>query len=133
MRERSLAANSESKPKNCCEDLVSTHEATTTRNVFQNPVVRKLIKPSDDGSFGSHTSGPIVALPAEPKIVMQMNSKSFGCCAPVPTAAPRKVREVRQVKSGKEAHCKREAVSMTLNNVCNISVFLGIPRSRYAA
>ncbi|KAJ8734038.1 hypothetical protein PYW07_014589 [Mythimna separata] len=43
-------------------------------NINRNSVIWKKMTPADNGTFGSHTTGPIVALPVETRVIMRADN-----------------------------------------------------------
>ncbi|XP_022829083.1 uncharacterized protein LOC111358254 isoform X2 [Spodoptera litura] len=65
-------------------------ESLKSTNIHRGAGIRKVfgIKPSTAGSFGSHTSGPVVKLPQETKLVMRFENQ--GCHRQVSKNSPKR-------------------------------------------
>ncbi|KAJ8734779.1 hypothetical protein PYW08_014029 [Mythimna loreyi] len=80
MKERSGDGKCDGKcdSKPASKDPVCSNEVNNSKNASPNPVAWKNVKPSDDGSFGVHTSGPVLTLPMEPKFILRVDNT--GAC-----------------------------------------------------
>lgn len=83
-------------------------------NIHRGPIKKVFgMKPSTDGSFGSHTSGPVVKLPQDTKCVMRFESQ--GSHRQVSKSPKRPERDtMNKIDLVSNSHTREQ---ITLNNI----------------